>query len=274
MDRPLSPIDAPFPLPQPELSGHWQRLPGEPAAVAEASGLFAVDAGRWELTIGDERQLEFLQPGDVILVTANVLSQWRCLGHGDVAAGSPGDEIPVQGQISFLEFSSSTRFPEEAPLAVRLPGLDSPQPRGSRLDVKESRSPQTNLVWVLQAFVRVLLRSVAPPEPNRNDPHLDADVSQILWTMHKFPEKPWTLERLAAEVSLSRSVLAQKFKEQTGTTPMQSLTEIRMKIATDLLKHRRQSLKEVARQAGYRSVSAFSTAYKRWAGRSPSELRE
>jgi len=54
--------------------------------------------------------------------------------------------------------------------------------------------------------------------------------------------------------------------------PMQYVLEWRMAIAKDRLRSDRPSLAEVAGSVGYQSASAFSTAFTRLTGCSPSEF--
>lgn len=50
------------------------------------------------------------------------------------------------------------------------------------------------------------------------------------------------------------------------------LLEWRMAIAKDMLRRERPPLADVAERVGYQSASAFSTAFSRLAGCSPSEF--
>lgn len=83
---------------------------------------------------------------------------------------------------------------------------------------------------------------------------------------------PWTVDALAREAGLSRSLFADRFAREMGVTPMRYLLEQRMQAAERQL-DLGTALREVARRAGYGSESAFSTAFKRWCGRTPGSLR-
>jgi AraC-like DNA-binding protein len=71
---------------------------------------------------------------------------------------------------------------------------------------------------------------------------------------------------------MSRAVFAERFARKVGMPPMQYLLEWRVALAKDLLRGERPSLAEVAERVGYQSASAFSTAFARLTGRSPSEF--
>ncbi len=51
----------------------------------------------------------------------------------------------------------------------------------------------------------------------------DASVGKALRLMHANPVRDWTVDDLAREVAVSRSVLAQRFTELVGETPMRYL---------------------------------------------------
>lgn len=82
-----------------------------------------------------------------------------------------------------------------------------------------------------------------------------------------------TLEDIAAQVELSPYYFSKLFKEQTGTTFIEYLTEVRIQCAKDLLKTTRLSLKEICFKAGYRDPNYFSRVFKKNTGRSPSDYR-
>jgi AraC-like DNA-binding protein len=69
---------------------------------------------------------------------------------------------------------------------------------------------------------------------------------------------------------MSRAVFAERFARTVGMSPMQYVLEWRMAMAKDMLRRERSSLAEVADRIGYQSASAFSTAFTRMTGRSPS----
>ncbi|HTF49128.1 MAG TPA: helix-turn-helix transcriptional regulator, partial [Pseudonocardia sp.] len=67
--------------------------------------------------------------------------------------------------------------------------------------------------------------------------------------------------------------LARRFAEQVGEPPMAFLTGWRLALAADLLREPDATLESVARQVGYSTPFALSTAFKRVRGISPREHR-
>jgi AraC-like DNA-binding protein len=97
----------------------------------------------------------------------------------------------------------------------------------------------------------------------------DKQMSAAIACMHDNPGQPWTLQTLAEQVGMSRSVFAQRFKDTVGATPMEYLTRWRMLLAGDRLKHSDDSLSSIATSLGYESESAFGKAFRRVIGCSP-----
>lgn len=96
----------------------------------------------------------------------------------------------------------------------------------------------------------------------------DPVVGQALSALHGRPREPWTVERLARLVGLSRSVFAERFTEMAGQPPMQYLALWRMQLASRLLLEGGQ-VAAVADAVGYESEAAFSRAFKKLVGQAP-----
>jgi AraC-like DNA-binding protein len=101
----------------------------------------------------------------------------------------------------------------------------------------------------------------------------DPKIGAALKAMHEKVENPWTVEDLAVAAGMSRSAFALRFKELLAETPLGYLTNWRMYKATGLLQAGDRKLFEVAKSVGYDSDAAFSKAFKRLLGVSPSEYR-
>jgi transcriptional regulator GlxA family with amidase domain len=101
----------------------------------------------------------------------------------------------------------------------------------------------------------------------------DPQISKALSLMHGRPSEAWTLERLAHEIGLSRSVFADRFHHFVQETPMQYLARWRMQLATRLLERQGVGLAQVAVEVGYESEAAFNRAFKKCVGVPPGAWR-
>jgi len=89
-----------------------------------------------------------------------------------------------------------------------------------------------------------------------------------LVAMHEQPAHAWSLEELAAQAGMSRSVFANTFRDRVGCTPGVYLQRWRIGLAQRALLQGRP-LKLIAIEVGYGSEAAFSRAFKASYGVSP-----
>ncbi|WP_217579097.1 helix-turn-helix transcriptional regulator, partial [Mesorhizobium sp. GbtcB19] len=76
----------------------------------------------------------------------------------------------------------------------------------------------------------------------------------------------WTVEALAKESALSRTVLAERLTKIVGMPPMHYLAKWRMQIASGLLSAGNSNVASIAVVIGYESEAAFSRAFKKMIG--------
>jgi AraC-like DNA-binding protein len=101
----------------------------------------------------------------------------------------------------------------------------------------------------------------------------DPIIGRAVALLHDRPAESWTLPRLAQDVGLSRSALADRFAYFVGLPPMQYLLRWRMQVAARLLGEGGAKVSAVALEVGYDSEAAFSRAFKRVAGVAPATWR-
>jgi len=101
----------------------------------------------------------------------------------------------------------------------------------------------------------------------------DSRLNRAITRIHSDYSGPLTLTDLADSAAMSRTAFAQRFSSVVRMTPIDYLQHWRMVVAQDLLASTEQSVSEIAEQVGYGSDIAFSRAYKRRFGVSPSSRR-
>jgi AraC-like DNA-binding protein len=102
---------------------------------------------------------------------------------------------------------------------------------------------------------------------------MDPKIGLALSLIHAQPAAAWTIELLAREVGLSRTVFATRFRDLVGDTVMAYVTSRRMHVAARLLERGRDSLAQIADRVGYESDISFRKAFRSWAGEPPGSYR-
>jgi AraC-like DNA-binding protein len=100
----------------------------------------------------------------------------------------------------------------------------------------------------------------------------DKQIGRALSLIHRKPDRGWTLVALAQEVGMSRSAFSERFADLVGMPAMHYIARCRMYLAHGYLQERAVGVAELAALVGYQSEAAFSRAFKRFIGVSPSSV--
>ncbi|WP_028926278.1 GlxA family transcriptional regulator [Pseudonocardia acaciae] len=106
-----------------------------------------------------------------------------------------------------------------------------------------------------------------PPTPR------GSDLEPLLNWMEDNAARELTLPEVAAHAGMSIRTLNRRFREQTGTTPLQWLHRARVRQAQYLLEATTHPIDRIASQVGFGSLTAFRDRFKRVVGTSPQTYR-
>jgi len=98
-------------------------------------------------------------------------------------------------------------------------------------------------------------------------------LEPVLRWMEDNCAKDLTLEDIAGQAGMSTRTLNRRFREQTGTTPLQWLHRTRVRQAQYLLEATSHPVDRIAAQVGFGSPTAFRDRFKRIVGTSPNSYR-
>jgi AraC-like DNA-binding protein len=101
----------------------------------------------------------------------------------------------------------------------------------------------------------------------------DPNISLALEAIHGDPGSPWTVASLARVARSSRSIFSERFHATVGDPPLRYLSRVRMERAMQLMSRDGLSVAQTAATLGYGSDVAFSRAFRRFVGESPSAWR-
>lgn len=256
---------------------------------AEAVHFYAVIEGEVRIAgIGGET-IE-LRQGDIVFILSG---EAHALRHQDKAQPTT---IPLLQNGGFVDAPPHVRL-GNGPIATRLlcgrlkvrwPGGQRPRglPALLKLDPQESVLDVEKLLGTAKgdgsSALLTRLASLLFVDTFRKHPQCQALFSQSgqldpiaraqqFIELHPFHK--WTVEILARKVGMGRSNFAARFAAQTGKTPIDFLTEERMKHAAEFLAKTDLKIAEVSERVGYRSEAAFHHRFTSFFGMSPGQLR-
>ena len=117
--------------------------------------------------------------------------------------------------------------------------------------------------------VRRYLDALPPEEAGWLAGLKDPAVGRTIALIHKCYAEALTLDTLAREAGVSKTVLGDRFRALLDESPMQYCARWRMNIAADMLRQERQHASNVAYSVGFNSEAAFNRAFKREFGLPP-----
>lgn len=95
----------------------------------------------------------------------------------------------------------------------------------------------------------------------------------LQWASERLDE-PLSVERLAAQAHMSARTFARRFRDETGTTPLQWLTSQRLALAEELLENSTLPVEQIATRVGFGNSAAFRHHFGATRGTSPQAYRK
>ena len=145
-------------------------------------------------------------------------------------------------------------------------------------ELREAKPYHRQLVQGKMAeFFALLLRSETRTESRKNLADSRIQYTRVivpaLLRMQRGYAGGITVDELAGLCGVSRFYFCRIFKEATGMTAMQYLTQCRLKMADVLLQSTDKKISEIAWECGFEDESYFGRIYKKQRGCSPREGR-
>lgn len=101
----------------------------------------------------------------------------------------------------------------------------------------------------------------------------ESAVRRVTEAVLQDPAHDWGIEKFATLNAMSRATFIRHFARETGMSPGDFLTRLRMLVAADLLTGTDRPVSSIATAVGYSSESAFGRAFRLITGSTPARLR-
>jgi transcriptional regulator GlxA family with amidase domain len=295
----------PFDMAAPMQTFDWTRLPDgrRPYRIRLCA---ATPEVRTEgMTLRVDRGLEALEGADTIIVPgrspgAGPLSEEVTAALRRAAAAGTRIASVCVGAFVLAEagllngLRATTHWVAADELARRFPDVEV-QPDVLYVDngqILTSAGAAAGLDMCLHMIRRDLGSAVAAHAARMCVMPLEREGGQAQFIVHEHPPVPrgsaleplleWIEDNLAGEITLgamaartgmSERTFSRRFREQTGTTPLQWLLRARVRRAQYLLENTGHTVERVAQQAGFGSPTAFRERFRRVVGTTPYAYR-
>jgi AraC-like DNA-binding protein len=264
------------------LGGHASiRLDGA-APVRLAAGDIALIKGTGTHTIADDPATPpqfVIHRGRKQLADGTAVIDHRTLAPRTYGDGLPGATIMLRGAYELRGDVGDRLLDMLPPLAVVPAGprtraaLDLLATEIARDEPGQDAVLHRLLDLVLVLALRAWCARPATALPAWYRALAEPAIGDALRLLHEDPAHRWTVAGLAAKVGMSRAAFAARFTGLVGQPPLTYLTGWRMTLAADLLRDTEATVAAVAHDVGYADSFAFSVAFKRAHGVSPSIWR-
>ena len=119
-----------------------------------------------------------------------------------------------------------------------------------------------------------ILRECTDRETTASSIVMHPAVSRALNLLQTRFRENWSLGRLAGEAGISRSRLAELFREQVGNPVHKSLNKIRVEHAQTLLEHSDLTINAISEDCGFATSQHFARIFRSFTGTSAAEYRQ
>lgn len=281
-------------------SGRWGvRVPPQPGPTfyfvtegrcwfqGEDDDLVQLEQGDYVLSARPQTDAFLSEPGAKTVLSDDAFKASHSV-DGEISIGAPADG-PATYPITRILGGLIVCDPANADLLVRLlpPFIHvrAAEDAGPRMRTlvsfvrEEAGDARPGRDAVLSRLIEVMLIETLRGDAAALSPHAgvlgglaDPQLARALAHIHADVTRGWTVAELARHAGMSRSVFARRFSEAVGAAPVEYLLDWRMALAKDALRHGRGTLEEIAASIGYRSASAFSSAFSLRVGCPPSSF--
>ncbi|MFC6083267.1 AraC family transcriptional regulator [Sphaerisporangium aureirubrum] len=261
------------------VSGHcWVTVEGEPPVRLSPGDCYLLAGGR-PYQVAGELGVE-PEDGHAVYERSPTVRNVRYAAGPDDRDGPP--DVLVGGSITLDDVTAALLLDCLPPIA-RIPAAGAParalRPVLRMLADETAAEPLGAAVMIEHLtqilFIQALRAHLVAAEhvPGWLGALSHPRIGAALTLIHQQATRRWTVAGLAAEVGMSRSSFAERFKALVGLAPLDYLLHWRIRSAAEALRGGDRTVASVAAEWGYSSESAFSNAFKRVTGLPPARYR-
>ncbi len=151
--------------------------------------------------------------------------------------------------------------------------------------IQQELTVQRDGYWPCRArsfFLELLFlvdRSCMEPEaisavPSSADTSLATGMGGMLMFLHAHYSEKITLQELSRVFHSNHTTLTQQFRKSTGQSIMPYLAQLRIRVASSILRDTTLPIAEIVQRVGFGDITHFGRTFRKYTGYTPSEYRQ
>lgn len=226
--------------------------------------------GKMELSVGNEQiiaepdRLYFINPEEIhSLYTASAPASYRCFIFGRELLNLPAENRITSTLLDPI-FELRLQFPRQSMDEALPPLLE---------EIDQAQRQGGNEVLIFSDLLRILALT-APTLLAADGKKMDDPLRRAIHFMEGHYTERILLSEIAEQAGFNSQYFCSYFKNHTRSTPIEYLSNLRIRHAKELLRKTDLSILEIAMQSGFDNVSFFIQKFKNATGQTPGKYRK
>jgi len=233
------------------------------------------------------RTVERFEPGDIVLLGKNLPHYWKndaiyqqpdSPGPAEAIVVRFADDFVGQPFLNLPEIDPLKRLMTEAGSGLRLlePLRTHVATQLRTLLSLRGFSQLLTLLDILHQIAQSGARTVVSPHyvPTQAVLKQGERLSRVMAHLMEHFTEPVALPVMAEMASMNPAAFCRYFKQQTGQTLSQFITDLRIRHACDLLLKTNDTVTTISEAAGFENVSYFVQLFRQQRGQTPMAFRQ
>lgn len=238
--------------------------------------------GAYALCLNETDQIEFYETSGVIFKIILFLPSIININFNFDTVNSKNDLLSLTENQDLFYIRQFRHTAKDNRKIVALSSMDSNVVEYKIQLLEDLITNQGNNSWPCRSrsYLFEILLCLSRQDEQENNPQLLISEGcseltlEVIYFLQSCYNQKITIERLTEEFHINRTSLLQDFKKHTGKSIGQYLIELRIRMASTLLRDTKLSIDEICERTGFNDLSYFSRMFKKALYYTPSEYRK
>jgi AraC-like DNA-binding protein len=255
---------------------HWHNYL-EISYVKQGRGKYYIENKTYEIEEGDIIVINNVEPHYMEVLPGQKMLQPVVMFDPKLVWSNESDMFDFQYLTPFFERSSnfSNKIDSKSNIGKEIFRLLTEieneyisQPLGYKLMIK------AKLLHIITYLIRHFQDSEKQPESISQKSRKLKMLESVFEFINKNYNKKIQLSELSSIMFMSPNYFCTYFKDSTGFTPIEYINKVRVLKAIELLKSSNHGVCEISLDCGFTNLSNFNKTFRKFANKTPSEIRK